>query len=31
VYVMLETLGVTPDRSLTEADYTGLPLPDSIW
>jgi hypothetical protein len=31
VYVMLETLGVTPDRPLTEADYTGLPLPDSIW
>ncbi|MDH3598162.1 MAG: DinB family protein [Candidatus Tectomicrobia bacterium] len=31
VYVMLETLGVTPDRPLTEVDYTGLPLPDSIW
>jgi hypothetical protein len=31
VYVMLETLGITPDRPLTEADYTGLPLPESIW
>ena len=31
VYVMLETVGVTPDQPLTEADYKGLPLPDSIW
>jgi hypothetical protein len=31
IYVMLEHLGVTPDQPLTEADYRGLPLPESIW
>jgi hypothetical protein len=31
IYVMLDHLGVTPDAPLTEADYKGLPLPDSIW
>jgi hypothetical protein len=31
IYVMLETVGVTPEAPLTEADYTGLPLPESIW
>ena len=31
VYVVLEHLGITPDQPLTEADYKGLPLPDSIW
>lgn len=31
IYVMLETLGVTPEAPLTEADYQGLPLPASIW
>jgi hypothetical protein len=31
IYVMLDHLGVAPDRPLSEADYKGLPLPDSIW
>lgn len=31
IYVMLDHLGVTPDAPLSEADYKGLPLPDSIW
>ena len=31
IYVMLESVGVTPEAPLTEADYAGLPLPDSIW
>jgi hypothetical protein len=31
IYVMLETVGVTPKAPLTASDYTGLPLPESIW
>ncbi len=31
IYVMLETVGVTPEAPLTEADYKGLPLPENLW
>lgn len=31
IYVMLETVGVTPEAPLTEADYQGLPLPENLW
>ncbi len=31
VYALLETAGLTPERSLGAWDYVGLPLPDSIW
>ncbi len=31
IYVMLETVGVTPEQPLSEADYKGLPLPENLW
>ena len=27
----LEKLGVTPAQTLTEADFSGLPMPRNIW
>lgn len=29
--LVLEKLGVAPDRPLTDADFAGLPLPKNIW
>jgi hypothetical protein len=29
--LILETLGIQPDKPLTEADLAGLPLPDEVW
>ena len=31
VYVLLETVGLTPEQPLSDEDYAGLPLPDSVW
>lgn len=31
VYALLETAGVIPDQPLTDQDYAGLPLPDTLW
>lgn len=31
IYVMLQTVGVTPEAPLTEADYQDLPLPEHVW
>ncbi len=31
VQLLLETLGVTPDRPLAKEDLAGLPLPENVW
>jgi hypothetical protein len=31
LYVLLEMMGIAPDRPLTEADFGGLPLPEALW
>ncbi len=31
LYVLLEMMGVAPDRPLTETDFRGLPLPKALW
>ena len=31
VYALLETVGLTPEQPLSDEDYAGLPLPDSVW
>ena len=31
LYVLLEMMGIPPDRSLTEKDFAGLPLPKALW
>ena len=31
LYALLEMLGVAPDRPMTDADFTGLPLPKALW
>ena len=31
LYALLEMMGVVPDRPLTDADFGGLPLPESLW
>lgn len=31
IYVLLETIGITPEAPLTEVDFQGLPLPENIW
>ncbi|RMF04668.1 MAG: hypothetical protein D6773_06145, partial [Alphaproteobacteria bacterium] len=29
--LVLETLGIVPDRPLTDADFAGLPMPKEVW
>lgn len=31
LYAFLERMGVTPENSLTDADFSGLPLPKEVW
>ena len=31
LYVLLEMMGIAPDRPLTEKDFAGLPLPKALW
>ncbi len=31
LYALLETLGIAPDDRLTDADFSGLPLPEALW
>ena len=31
VYALLEAVGLTPEQPLSDEDYVGLPLPDSVW
>ncbi len=31
LYALLEGMGVTPDRPLTDTDFSGLPLPKALW
>lgn len=31
LYVLLGSIGIEPDRRLTEEEFRGLPLPEAIW
>ena len=31
LYALLGRMGIAPDRSLTSADFRGLPLPEALW
>lgn len=31
LYALLERMGIAPDRPLSETDFDGLPLPESLW
>jgi hypothetical protein len=31
LYALLESMGITPEAPLTQADFRGLPLPQNVW
>lgn len=31
LYAFLEMMGIQPDRPLGDADFEGLPLPETLW